>query len=96
VHESSLAFGSDSSRPDKVQRRVVDESGIGATENVVLAGVVEVPLKLLRHHFNRNEPGRRIVQVERSPNALAHHCQSDEDNAVMTVQSTSRRLLPCV
>ena len=29
------------------------ELRIGAPELVVLAGVVEVPLKLLRHYFNR-------------------------------------------
>src|SRR5262249_53387821 len=62
----------------EVQRSIVDELRIRATEFAVLAGIVEVPLKLLRHHFDGVRARRRIVQSQRSPDALAHHAKTDE------------------
>src|SRR5882724_4685252 len=37
---------------DEVQRRVVYQTWIRASKNAILAGVVKVPLKLLRYNFN--------------------------------------------
>src|SRR6266508_2786269 len=63
-----------------VKRRIIDEIGISAAKDSVLAGVMEVPLKLLRDHLNLKRPCRSFVKVERSPNALAHNRESDKDD----------------
>src|ERR1041385_5208763 len=65
---------------DKIQGAVVDELRVRATEFAVLAGVVEVPLKLLRHDLDGVRTRRRIVQSQRSPDALAHYAESDEND----------------
>src|SRR5262249_40890261 len=59
---------------------IVDQFGISAAIHTVFAGIMEVPLKLLRDHFDRIGSGRSVVEPQLSPNTLPHHCESDEDH----------------
>src|SRR6266511_962592 len=56
-----------------VKRRIIDEIRIGAAKDSVLTGVMEAPLKLLRHDLDLEGPCRSFVKVERTPAGLAHN-----------------------
>src|SRR6266498_2683018 len=63
-----------------VKRGIVDKVWISAAKDSVLAGVMEVPLKLLRDHLNLKRPCRSFVKVQRRPDALAHNRKPDKDD----------------